>query len=250
MRLAEEYRQQYRWRAWDSIFAELPLEPGQTVFDLGCAVGDQARALASRGCRVIGLDSNRELIDAAVAGHPPGCQFLACDLRHPPDPGVLADGLWCSFAAAYMVDLVAFLKMWGEFLRGGGWIAVTEIDDLFGHAPLSERTRSLLQGFADDARACGRYDFRMGGKLRDCLGQAGFAVTRVLTLPDQEFCFEGAAAPEVLEAWRRRLQRMPGLRRFCASAFAQVEEEFLSCLARPDHVATARVIACIATKAG
>ena len=248
MSLAAEYRQQFRWRPWSQIFAEVPLEPGQTILDLGCATGDQARELASRGCHVIGLDGNQELLDAAAADRPPNCKFRACDLRNPPHPGIVADGIWCSFTAAYMIDLVRFLKTWAQFLRVGGWIAITEVDDLFGHEPLSERTRSLLQGFADDARGSGRYDFHMGGKLEDCLVEAGFTVTRVLTLPDQELSFPGAAPAEVVEAWRRRLQRMPGLRRFCPSEFAQVEEEFLSCLSRPDHVSRAKVITCIATK--
>ena len=250
MSLVAEYQQQFRWRPWKQIFEEVPLQRGQTIFDLGCAAGSQARELASRGCHVIGLDGNRELIDAAAADSPPNCRFLACDLRNPPNLGIMADGIWCSFTAAYMIDLVGFLKTWAQFLRSGGWIAMTEIDDLFGHEPLSERTRALLQGFAEEARASGRYDFHMGGKLQDYLAQAGFAVTRVFTLPDSELCFRGAAAPEVVDAWQRRFERMPGLRRFCPSEFAQVEEEFLSCLSRPDHVSTARVITCIATRTG
>lgn len=249
MSLAAEYRQQYSWRPWNQILDELPLAPGQNILDLGCAVGDQARALAARGCSVIGLDSNPELIAAASASSPPRCRFLLGDLRHPPPLGPPADGLWSSFAAAYMTNLVAVLKTWAPLLRDGGWIALTEIDDLFGHQPLSERTRSLLQAFAGEARASGRYDFHMGGRLADSLAQAGFTVTRTLTLPDRELSFHGPAAPEVADAWRRRLQRMPGLRRFCPSEFAQVEEEFLACLSRPDHESMAKVITCIATKA-
>lgn len=248
--LAAEYRQQFRWRSWNLILEEVPFQRGQTVLDLGCGIGDQARELASRGCKVIGLDGNRELIDAANLEQPPHCKFLTCDLRNAPDPGVKADGIWCSFTAAYLTNFTEILRAWAQFLRGGGWIAITEIDDLFGHEPLSPRTRSLLRGFAEDALAAGRYDFHMGGKLQGCLAQAGFAMSRRLTLPDQELSFQGAATPEVVEAWRRRLQRMPGLRVFCASEFASVQEEFLSCLSRPDHVSTAKVICCLAVKIG
>jgi ubiquinone/menaquinone biosynthesis C-methylase UbiE len=248
MSLAAEYRQQFTWRSWSLIFEEVPLQPGQTILDLGCGIGDQARELASRGCKVIGLDGNQELIDAAILEQPPNCEFLTCDLRNPPNPGIRVDGIWSSFVAAYFTNLVELLRRWSPVLSPEGWIAITEIDDFFGHEPLSPRTKSLLQAFADDALTAGRYDFHMGGKLQSCLAQAGFAVSRVLTLPDRELSFQGAAPPEVVEAWRTRFQRMPRLQAICGSEFANVQEEFLSCLSRHDHVSTAKVISCIAMK--
>jgi SAM-dependent methyltransferase len=248
MSLAAEYRQQFSWRPWNLIFEEVPLEQGQTVFDLGCGIGDQARELASRGCKVIGLDANQELIDAAILEQPLNCEFRTCDLRDAPNLGITVDGIWCSFVAAYFTNLAQFLRNWAHLLLPGGWIAITEIDDLFGHEPLSFRTGSLLRGYAEDALKAGRYDFRMGGRLQYYLAQAGFAMRRVLTLPDQELSFQGPATPEVIIAWRKRFQRMPLLRCFCASEFADVQEEFLSCLSRPDHVSTATVISCIATR--
>jgi hypothetical protein len=124
------------------------------------------------------------------------------------------------------------------------------IDDLFGHEPLSARTRSLLKGYAEDALTAGRYDFRMGGKLQGYLTQAGFVVSRVLTLPDQEPSFNGPATPEVVVAWQKRFECMTLLRDFCGSEFANLQEEFLSCVRRPNHRSTARVVSCIATKTG
>lgn len=248
MSLAEEYRQQFSWRSWNLILEEVPLQPEQTVLDLGCAIGDQARELASRGCRVIGLDANQELIDAAILEQPLNCEFRTCDLRYAPDLNITVDGIWCSFVAAYFTNPLPFLKRWSQLLLPGGWIAITEIEDLFGHQPLSLRTSSLLQGYVEAALNAGRYDFRMGSKLQSYLTQAGFAVSRVLTLPDQELSFEGPAMPDVIVAWRKRFERMPLLRTLCASEFANVQEEFLSCLSRRDHVSTAKVISCIATK--
>jgi SAM-dependent methyltransferase len=250
MSLAAEYRQQFEWRSWNLIFDEAPFERGQTILDLGCGIGDLARELASRGCRVIGLDGNPELIDAAIREHLPNCEFLTCDLRNPPSPGLMVDGIWCSFVAAYFTNLVELLRKWAPVLRPGGWIAITEVDDLLGHEPLSPRTRSLLQSFALQALAAGRYDFHMGGKLPNCLEQAGFAVSRVLTLPDKELSFEGPAAPGVVEAWRRRFSRMPRLQALCGSEFTTVQEDFISCLSRPDHISRAKVVCCIATKIG
>lgn len=250
MSLAGEYQQQFSWRSWNLIFKEVPLRPGQTILDLGCGIGDQARELASRGCNVIGLDANEELIDAAILEQPLNCEFRACNLHSPPNLGIKVHGIWCSFVAAYFTDLASFLTSWAEFLLPKGWIAITEIDDLFGHEPISSRTRSLLEDYAQDALKTGQYDFRMGGKLGSYLAQAGFETRRMLTLPDQELSFQGPAFPEVIAAWQKRLQRMPLLRISCASEFASVQDEFLSCLSRPDHVSTAKVIAYIATKPG
>ena len=250
MTLAAEYRQQFGWRSWNLIFQQLPLRWGQTVLDMGCGIGDQARELGARGCKVIGLDANEELINEATAAKPINCEFRTCDLRDLPELGIRADGIWCSFAAAYFTNLSELLRQWAQFLETDGWTAITEIDNLFGHEPLSIRTRSLLQDYADDALAGDRYDFRMGGKLQEHLTQAGFAVSRVLTLPDKELSFRGPAAPEVVVAWQKRFERMTLLRKFCASEFENVREEFLSCLTRPDHLSTAKVVSCIATKTG
>jgi len=89
-----------------------------------------------------------------------------------------------------------------------------------------------------------------GGKLQEHLTQAGFAVSRVLTLPDEELSFRGPAAPAAVVAWQKRVERMTLLQKFCASEFENVREEFLSCLTRPDHLSTAKVVSCIATKTG
>ena len=250
MSLAADYKKQFGWRSWPSIFETLPSLQGSTVLDLGCAVGDQAAELVARGAQVIGVDTNEELLQEARSRHLPNAEFRNCDLRALPDLGVLADGLWCSFAAAYFPDLSSALTSWGKHLRSGGWIALTEIDDLFGHEPLSARERSLLEGYAADALAAGRYDFHMGHKLRDHLERAGFAVWKVLTVEDQELSFDGPARPEVLDAWRARLDRMRLLHDFCGAEFEQIRTEFLGCLASPRHHSVAKVYCCVATKFG
>jgi hypothetical protein len=38
MSLAGEYKQQFGWRDWPTIFDALPSLQGQTVLDLGCVV--------------------------------------------------------------------------------------------------------------------------------------------------------------------------------------------------------------------
>lgn len=128
MGLVDDYRQQFGWRSWNAIFAELPLVAGQTVLDLGCGIGDLARELAGRGAYVIGIDGNREFIDEALARRLANCEFRCGDLRDLADithrvGSNKVGGIWCSFAAVYFTDSPAVLSRWGRVLDPGGWIA-------------------------------------------------------------------------------------------------------------------------------
>ncbi|UCC82866.1 MAG: class I SAM-dependent methyltransferase [Gemmatimonadota bacterium] len=173
MTIVDIYRSQWKWRSWSTVFDALPDVSGTTVLDLGCGIGDQAAELAARGAHVVGFDMNDDLLEAARSRRIPNAEFRRADLRALPDPGVLADGLCCSFTAAYFTDLAFVLPQWCKHLRPRAWVALTEVDDLFGHAPLSDRANNAFQGYVRQALAAGRYDFRMGRKLRDYAERAG-----------------------------------------------------------------------------
>jgi trans-aconitate methyltransferase len=248
MSLSDEYRRQFAWRSWAVILDALPSVAGQTVLDLGCAVGDLAAELVARGAHVIGLDANEELLLKAQARNLPNAEFRKADLRSFTNPGMQVDGLWCSFTAAYFPDLPDVLQSWTKPLRSGGWVALTEIDNLFGHEPLDVRAKALLDDYARDAFRSGRYDFYMGRRLAGYLERSGFAISKILVVEDQEFSFQGPAQQVVIEAWRGRFHRVSTLRDFCGSEFEHVREEFLDCLARDDHWSDAKVYSCIAIK--
>lgn len=246
MNLPDEYRRQFRWRDWQTAIRALPAVTGQTLLDLGCGVGDLAAELAASGAaRVIAVDVNDELIRYAESRGLENVEFHSGDVRTLPDFGVAADGIWCSFMAAYFPDLPPVLSAWMPRLKIGGWIALTEIDDLFGHRPLSDRATALLDAYAEDSLRAGRYDFRMGRKLARYTEQCGFAIVSEATLPDSEFSFAGPASSEVVDAWRLRFERMRLLHAFCGSEFESVRDEFLACLSRPDHRSDAAVRVCI-----
>jgi SAM-dependent methyltransferase len=247
MSLVSEYKRQFAWRDWSSAFRAVPLVPGQLVLDLGCGVGDHAAALVARGARVVGIDGNQELLAEARSRSLEHAEFRLHDLGTLPDLSVAADGVWCSFVAAYFPALPAALASWAQHLRAGGWIALTEMDDLFGHEPLNAEARSIFDAFARDALTAKRYDFHMGRKLRPYLEQCGFVVSNELTLDDQELAFAGPARPDVLEAWRARLERMKVLQKFAGADFPRLRDEFLGCLTRPDHRSTTKVYCCVAT---
>ncbi len=251
MSLATEYACQSTWRAWPAIFAVLPTLRGQTVIDLGCAVGDQAAGLVARGARVIGLDADEELLREARRKSLTDAEFRCCHLDALPDDLLgTADGMWCSFTAAYFPDLSTALTEWKRALRQGGFVAITEVDDLFGHEPLSGRARSLFDAHANDALLAKRYDFYMGRKLRQHLVRAGFTVSTEIVVPDDELSFDGPARPAVAEAWRNRFDRMRLFRESAGADFDAVRDEFLACLSRADHRSRAKIIFCVATKEG
>ena len=248
--LSSEYRRQREWRLWPRILGELPPLPGSTILDLGCGPGDQAAEMVARGARVIGIDRNEELLREARTRRLSAAEFRFADLRAFREPGLAADGIWCSFTAAYFTDFPVVLAGWAGHLRPAGWMAITEIDDLFAHAPLGERTKALLDGYARDALAAGRYDFHMGRKIRGYLEQSGFAVSKTLALADEELSFGGPARPDVVDAWRLRFDRMKLLQDFCGAEYDRVRGDFLSCLGRADHRSQAKVVCCIASKNG
>ena len=248
MNIVDVYSQQYRWREWQTILDSLPHPDGQIVLDLGCGIGDLAADFSTRGASVVGIDINEEAIDYASNRRIANAEFRQSNLHTFRDPGICVDGIWSSFAAAYFPAFHDTLAAWIEHLRGGGWLALTEVDDLFGHHPLSKRTSELLTRYARDAMGRLRYDFHMGRKLSRLAEQVGLRVARQFAVTDAELSFSGKADPEVQKAWRLRFDRMHTLREFCGAEFSDVRDDFLNCLNRDDHHCTATVQCCIAFK--
>ena len=160
----------------------------------------------------------------------------------------MADGIWSSFTAAYFLDFSAVILCWKQLLRPGGFLALVEIDDLFAHEPLSQASRSLLASYVAEAAAAKRYDFTMGRKLASHVERAGFRITHQETLSDLEFSFAGPAHPDVLLGWRTRLDRMKLLHEHCGGDFERLRDEFLSCLASPEHRSLSRVHYCVSRR--
>jgi hypothetical protein len=171
-------------------------------------------------------------------------EFRSGDIREVGGVGVV-DGIWCSFTAAYMPDLSTRLTSWKQHLNPGSWVALTEVDDLFGHEPVEAETRSLLAAYAQDAFDANRYDFHMGRKLRWHLERAGFTIADSRTLADKELCFDGPGGSDVIESWRSRLDRMKALRAFCGTVFEQVRDDLLAALSHADHRSLAKVYYCV-----
>lgn len=245
MNIIHEYKDQYQWRSWDSVYDLLPEMDNQTVLDLGCGVGDQAVDFIDRGAQVIGIDINDDLLNEARSRCIKNARFIKTDFRDLPELDEKADGLWCSFAVAYLIDFNSVLNSWKKYIKKGGWIALTEIDNFFGHEPLNKNVKEMLENYARYAYKKGRYDFYMGRKLEDYLKKSGFNISEILTLDDQEFSFSGPAPKEVVTAWEKRFDRMIFLQEFCGSSYENVKNEFLSCLKKNEHQSLSKVFCCI-----
>src|SRR5487761_702396 len=120
MSLVEEYRRQMPWRDWARALAMCPIKRGQRILDLGCGRGDVSAVLAARGAMVTGIDRDPELLAAAKADLP-DAHFELQDLSRLTLPAHF-DGIWCSFAPAYFVDLTTTFAHWCRFLQPGAWV--------------------------------------------------------------------------------------------------------------------------------
>lgn len=248
MSIVEDYSRQYRWRAWPTILDALPAVDGQLVLDLGSGIGDLAADLAARGARVIGLDINEEFVTFATQRRIKNAEFRVADLRTFFEPSLRVDGIWSSFTAAYFPSFRDTAASWIKHLRPGAWLALTEVDDLFAHQPVLDRTRELLSRYAQDSVEHSRYDFRMGSKIAAVLEELDLKLLHNFTVPDQELSFSGQASSEVVAAWRTRFDRMRLLRDSCGSEFEEIRDDFLNCLTLENHSCTATMRCVIAVK--
>jgi SAM-dependent methyltransferase len=240
--LAEHYRRQYPWRPWREIHALLGDLRGETVLDLGAGIGDQAADLARLGAQVIGVERNEELVEVARARSIPGARFLCEDILAPALDGLRVHGIWLAFAAAYFPDFDALLARAERWLLPAGWLAIVEVDDLFGHEPLAERHRALAEAYYARSLEEGVHAFFSRGRVRAALSARGFGLEVEEELPDRELAFDGPADADVLEAWRARLEGMLPrfVERFGAEA-AAFGPALLDALRSPEHRSLARV---------
>lgn len=236
MSITQIYSNQYRWRRWSSVYPDLGDISGGLVLDLGCGVGDQARDLSRRGARLLGIDANQDVIDHASQLGIPGARFLCDNITNLKEHDLVSDGVWASFTAAYFPEFDQFLRCIDAVLKPAGWLAITEVDDLFGHEPLASRWVALVERYYSKSLDEGVYRFRSYHHVREVLSQRGWRLEIDRRLDDDEFCFTGPADSDVVDAWKTRLGfMMPRfLERFGIKARG-FDSAFLQCLMSQEH---------------
>ncbi len=136
MSIVEILSRQYRWRRWSDVYPYLGDISGAKVVDLGCGIGDQARDLSRLGAHVFGVDGNQDAIDHAKSRGIARAQFVCCNITDIEDSELKSHGVWASFIAAYFPRFDVLTRSIDSLLKPGGWLAITEVNDLFGHEPL------------------------------------------------------------------------------------------------------------------
>jgi hypothetical protein len=160
-----------------------------------------------------------------------------------------ADGIWSSFVAAYFPDFGEILKNWLTLLKPGGWIAITEMSDLFGHEPLSPAVESTFKSYYNYAYRNRLYDFKMGSKLRSFMLGSGLTVIHEQNQFDQELNFNGPASAEVMKSWVARFDRMSGFKEYIGElSFNMTKNAFFDCLKNKHHQSKTTVHFIIASK--
>jgi len=222
---------------------------GAKVVDLGCGIGDQARDLSRLGAHVFGVDGNQDVIDHAKSRGIPHARFVCCDITDIEDSELKSDGVWASFIAAYFPRFDVLIRSIDSLLMAGGWLAITEVNDLFGHEPLHPRWSALIEKYYARSIEEGIHRFRSYAHVCEVLSERGWRIDVDRKLDDDELCFVGAASSVVLEAWRTRLSfMMPRfLERFGDEAMG-FDSAFLECLASKEHRSQSRVWFILARK--
>jgi SAM-dependent methyltransferase len=127
---AQTEMQRYKQKSYDLLGAN----PGTHLLDVGCGIGDDARALAERvgrGGRVVGLDSSAVLIEEA---HRRGesqhfsLEFRVGDVSHLEFPDENFDGCRADRVFMHLENREQALREMVRVTRPGGRIVVREPD--------------------------------------------------------------------------------------------------------------------------
>jgi 2-polyprenyl-3-methyl-5-hydroxy-6-metoxy-1,4-benzoquinol methylase len=96
---------------------------GQRVLDAGCGEGYLARALASRGARVTGVDLSPQLIEQARAKDPAG-DYRVADLSQPLPAGESFDAVGSYLVLNDVADYRGFVSTLAAAVKPGGRVVI------------------------------------------------------------------------------------------------------------------------------
>jgi len=134
--LAKDWEQRYQKRSFKARQAVLVecLEArdlaGGSWLDAGCGTGTLSRLLAERGCKVLGVDAAREMVEAAgqqvQRGESVQLKFERVEtIARLPMASHSFDGVLCSSVLEYVPDVDACLREFARVLRPGGLLLVS-----------------------------------------------------------------------------------------------------------------------------
>lgn len=188
--LAGEYERisaQRQLRAGKRLAADLAIEPGERVLDVGCGTGllaEYIALLAGRSGYVLGIDPLPLRIEIAQQKARPGLEFRvgrAEQLDVVPDNSF--DAVCLNSVFHWLPEKTGPLRQFFRILRPGGRLGIAT--GLKGNrAPVRQIADWVLAQppFADYPRASGGDTYRVSeAEMRGLLEDAGFVLTRLET---------------------------------------------------------------------
>ena len=166
----------------------LELGPGQRCLDLGCGVGEDARATAEAfGCHVVGIDLSPGMASVArsrSAGRP-GSTFLAADGGRLPFLDGAFDAAWVKRTLMHVANPATVMGEIVRVVRPGGRVVAVEpdLEVLLLDSGMLEVTRTVLARHA--ARYANPWAGRQLGRLMLDAGLTDVRVApEVVRIPD------------------------------------------------------------------
>jgi SAM-dependent methyltransferase len=109
--------------AVDTILDVLPVGD---ALDAACGTGRFAARLATRGHRVVGVDSSPEMLDVART-NVPGAEFHLGDLDELPVLDASVDLVVCALALAHVPDVAPVMAEFARVIRPGGHVVISDV---------------------------------------------------------------------------------------------------------------------------
>jgi SAM-dependent methyltransferase len=165
------------------------IQPGMSVLDVGCGVGDVsilATAMFGPAGGVLGVDRSADSIDSArERARAAGLENIAFEVADLPslDPGRTFDALVGRLVLMYLPDPAATLALLLKFVRPGGLVVFQEMEmSLARTMPPVPLYRTCVDRILETFRRAG-FEIDMGSRLFSTYLQAG--------LPHPELHMEG-----------------------------------------------------------
>ncbi len=170
-------------RLGDDLIDLLDPRPGETVLDLGCGTGRHAAAIAGRGCRVVGMDADEQMLAKARADSADvdgsHLSFVRADagsfdlaglgVEHP------FDACFSNAALHWMIPALPVLRnVRGVLGRGGRFVA--EMGGAGNIAALDAALREALDDLGLGHVAVTENFYPTIGEQASLLEEAGFRV--------------------------------------------------------------------------
>ncbi|WP_274365846.1 class I SAM-dependent methyltransferase [Paenibacillus thermotolerans] len=146
-----KYRPSYPEEAIDYLYAAVGFTPGSTIADIGSGTGIFSKLLLSRGSRVIAVEPNEAMREAAVRalGQSEGFEALPGSAEATRLPDQAVDFIVCA-QAFHWFDRSAARLEFGRILKPGGKAVLIWNSRLTHGSPFLEEYERLLHKFGTD----------------------------------------------------------------------------------------------------